>query len=107
MDFSREHDRVIPQKCPVCGAQRDNLSYVPLGYDDDRTIIHISCKKCSGAAMIFVTQNDTGLMTVGVLTDTTPAEAKQFFDAQTISDNDVIAVHDYLNAYEGSTSEMF
>ena len=107
MDFSREHDRVIPQKCPVCGAQRENLSYVPLGYDEDRTIVHISCKKCAGAAMIFVSQNDAGLMTVGVLTDTTPVEAKQFFDSNTISDNDVIAVHDYLNDYDGYASEMF
>ena len=107
MDFSREHDRVIPQKCPVCGAQRDNLSYVPLGYDEERTIVHISCTKCAGAAMIFVSQNDTGMMTVGVLTDTTPLEAKQFFDSNIVSDNDVIAVHDYLNKYDGYTSEMF
>jgi hypothetical protein len=107
MDFSREHDRVIPQKCPVCGAQRDSLFYVPLGYDEERTIVHISCKKCSGAAMIFVSQNDTGLMTVGVLTDTTPHEAKQFFDSHIVSDNDVIAVHDYLREYDGYISEMF
>ncbi|PID52217.1 MAG: hypothetical protein CR972_02955 [Candidatus Moraniibacteriota bacterium] len=107
MDFSREHDRVIPQKCPVCGAQRENLSYVPLGYDEERTIVHISCKKCAGAAMIFVSQNDAGLMTVGVLTDTTPIEAKQFFDLNIISDNDVIAVHDYLSNYDGYASEMF
>lgn len=107
MNFSREHDRVIPQKCPVCGAQRDNLSYMPLGHDDDRTILHISCAKCAGAAMIFVSQHDAGMMTVGVLTDTTPMEARSFFDGQTVSDNDVIAVHDYLNRFDGYTSDMF
>jgi len=57
--------------------------------------------------MIFVSQNDAGMMTVGVLTDTTPLEAKQFFDSNIVSDNDVIAVHDYLNSYDGYTSEMF
>ncbi|MFA5986344.1 MAG: hypothetical protein WC819_03285 [Parcubacteria group bacterium] len=107
MNFSRDHDRVIPQKCPVCGASRDHLSYMPLGHDEDRTILHISCAKCAGAAMIFVSQNDTGMMTVGVLTDATPLEAKSFFDAKTVSDNDVIAVHDYLNRFDGYTSEMF
>ncbi len=107
MNFSREHERVIPQKCPVCGAQRDSLSYMPLGQDDDRTVVHISCAKCTGAAMIFVSQNDTGMMTVGVLTDTTPLEARSFFNSQTITDNDVIAVHNYLNHYDGYTSDMF
>lgn len=107
MNFSREQDRVIPQKCPVCGAQRDHLSYMPLGHDDDRTIVHISCTKCAGAAMIFVSQSDMGMMTVGVLTDTTPLEARSFFNGTIISDNDVIAVHEYLSSYEGAASEMF
>ncbi len=108
MEIERgEQNRVIPQKCPVCGAERNSLSYVPLGFDDDKTVMHISCKKCAGAAMIFVSQNEGGMMTVGVLTDTTSTEARTFFDSDTISDNDVIAVHDYLNSFDGYTSEMF
>jgi hypothetical protein len=108
MDIERgEQNRVIPQKCPVCGAQRDSLSYVPLGYDEDKTIVHISCTKCAGAAMIFVSQSDGGMMTVGVLTDTTPTEARTFFQSDVVSDNDVIAVHDYLNSFDGCASDMF
>ncbi|MEN8252324.1 MAG: hypothetical protein ABFQ53_01985 [Patescibacteria group bacterium] len=108
MDIERgEQNRVIPQKCPVCGAERNNLSYVPLGFDEDKTVMHISCAKCAGAAMLFVSQNDGGMMTVGVLTDTTPTEARTFFESDIVSDNDVIAVHDYLDSFEGYTSEMF
>ena len=107
MDIEREQNRVIPQKCPVCGAERDSLSYMPIGNSNNQTIVHISCAKCAGAAMIFVSQNDTGMMTVGVLTDTTPTEARAFFDSNTISDNDVIAVHDYLDTYDGYTSDVF
>ncbi len=107
MDIGREQNRVIPQKCPVCGAQREHLSYVPLGYDDERTIVHVSCAKCSVAAIIFVSQNEGGMMSVGVLTDTTPSEARSFLQANTVSDNDVIAVHDYLDTFDGYTSDMF
>jgi hypothetical protein len=108
MDIGRgEQNRVIPQKCPVCGAQRDSLSYMPIGHNEDQTIVHISCAKCAGAAMIFVSQNDTGMMTVGVLTDTTPTEAREFFSSNIVSENDVIAVHDYLDTFDGYTSEMF
>jgi hypothetical protein len=107
MDIEREQNRVIPQKCPVCGAQRDSLSYMPIGHDEDKTIVHISCAKCAGAAMIFVSQNETGMMTVGVLTDTTPSEARAFFNSQVVSDNDVIAIHDYLDKYDGYASDMF
>lgn len=107
MDIEREQNRVIPQKCPVCGAQRDSLSYVPIGSNNEQTIVHISCAKCAGAAMIFVSQNETGMMTVGVLTDTTPTEARAFFDSNIISDNDVIAVHNYLDTFDGYASDMF
>jgi len=108
MDIERgEQNRVIPQKCPVCGAQRNHLSYVPLGFDEDKTIMHISCTKCAGAAMIFMSQNDGGMMTVGVLTDTTPTEARIFFQSDVVSDNDVIAVHDYLDSFDGYVSDMF
>ena len=106
MGVDREQNRVIPQKCPVCGARRDSLSYMPLGYDNDKTIVHISCSKCSGAAMIFVSQNEGGMMTVGVLTDTTPVEAQDFFRSNTVTDDDVIAVHDYLSNFDGYTSEI-
>ncbi len=107
MDFSREQDRVIPQKCPVCGAQRDSLSYIPLGQENDRTVVHVSCAKCSGAVMILLSQNETGLMTVGILTDTTPTEARTFFSAETVSDDDVIAVHDYLRTSKRVTAKCF
>ena len=102
-----DQNRVIPNKCPVCGAQRNHLSYVPLGFDENKTIMHISCTKCAGAAMIFISQNEGGMMTVGVLTDTTPAEAKIFFDSNIVSEDDVIDVHDYLDSFDGYTSEMF
>jgi hypothetical protein len=108
MDIERgEQNRVIPQKCPVCGAERENLSYVPLGIDEDKTVMHISCRKCDGAAMVFVSQNDGGLMTVGVLTDTTPAEARIFFDSNIVSSDDVIGIHDYLRSFEGNMSDVF
>ncbi|XLQ20495.1 MAG: hypothetical protein ACKUBY_01805 [Candidatus Moraniibacteriota bacterium] len=108
MDIERgEQNRIIPQKCPVCGAERNNLSYVPLGFDEDKTVMHVSCMKCTGAAMIFVSQNEGGMMTVGVLTDTNPTEARTFFESDTISDNDVIAVHDYLDTCDGYASDMF
>ena len=107
MNFSREHDKVIPQKCPVCGAGRDALSYVPIGHGEDKTVVHISCATCYGVAMVLVSHSDMGVMTVGVLTDANAGEASTFLNAQTVSDNDVIAVHQYLNHYDGAMSEMF
>ncbi len=107
MNFSREHDKIIPQKCPVCGAGRDVLSYVPIGHDGDKTVVHITCAKCAGAAMVLVSHSDMGVMTVGVLTDTTAHEARKFLNEKIVSDNDVIAVHQYLNHYDGAMSEMF
>ena len=101
-----EQNRVIPQKCPICGAKRNSLSYMPLGFDGEKTVIHISCMKCASAAMIFVSQNEGGIMTVGVLTDTTPAEARSFFNSNVVSDNDVIAMHNHLKSCEGYVDDI-
>lgn len=57
--------------------------------------------------MVMVSHNDMGVMTVGVLTDADAAEARAFLGEKVVSDNDVIAVHQYLHHYNGAVSEMF
>lgn len=106
MNILREYDRIIPQKCPVCNSQRDNLFYAPIGHDGSRTAIYVSCEKCLASMLFFITQNDVGVMVMGALTDVSVDEAKDFFGASSVSDDDVIDIHEYLNNFEGCTSEI-
>ena len=107
MNISREYDRIIPKKCPVCGSQRESLSYEPVGSDKTRTAIYVSCEKCLASIVFFITQNDMGMMTVGVLSDVNSREARNFFGAKSISDDDIIDVHEYLSNFGGSTNKIF
>lgn len=102
MNISREYDRIIPQKCPVCGSHRESLSYEPIGSDKTRTAIYVSCEKCLASIVFFITQNEMGMMTVGVLADVNSKEARSFFGAASISGNDVIDIYEYLNSSSGS-----
>ncbi len=106
MNISREYDRIIPQKCPVCGSKQDSLSCEPVGKDKDRTAIYVSCEKCLASIVFFITQNEMGIITMGVLADVNAREAKNFFGAMSISDDDVIEVHEYLNNFSGCTSDV-
>jgi hypothetical protein len=96
MNILREYDRLIPQKCPVCKAQRDNLYYAPIGQDDDRVAIYLSCKKCLASMVFFISQNDMGIMAMGVLTDVNIEEARNFFGAKPISKDDILDIHEHL-----------
>ncbi len=107
MNISREYDRIIPQKCPICSSKRENLSYEPVGSDKNRTAIYVSCEKCLASIVFFITQNEMGIMTVGVLTDVNSQEAKNFFGAMSVSDNDVIDIHEYLNDFSGTISDIY
>ncbi|MCK4635659.1 MAG: hypothetical protein KAT32_02250 [Candidatus Moranbacteria bacterium] len=106
MNISREYDRIIPKKCPVCGSQRDNLTYEPVGRDKTRTAIYVSCEKCLASIVFFITQNEMGIITMGVLTDVNAREAKNFFGATPVSDDDIIDMYEYLNDFSGATGDI-
>lgn len=98
MNISREYSRIVPKKCPVCGSQRKDLFFEPVSSNKNRTAIYVSCEECLTAIVFFISQNEMGMMTIGVLTDLNSNEAKDFFGSKPISENDIIDVYEYLNS---------
>lgn len=97
MNISREYSRIVPKKCPMCGAQRKDLFFEPVSNNKNRTAIYVSCEECLTSVVFFISQNEMGLMAVGVLTDLNSDEAKIFFGTEAISANDIIDVYKHLN----------
>jgi|GEM_PF-2799864 len=106
MEFENKQRQVVPQKCPVCNAKQKELSMTPIGQSEDRMIMHVTCTKCDNALMVFVTQNDIGTMTFGVMVDVYSAEAQAIFDQKPVNDDDVISVHRYLQAGEVNIQDI-
>jgi hypothetical protein len=80
----------------MCGAQRKDLLFEPVSNNKNQTAIYVSCEECLTAIVFFVSQNEMGVMTVGVLTDLNSNEAKSFFGSKAISTNDIIDVYEHL-----------
>ncbi len=106
MEFEHKHKQVIPQKCPVCEVSQEDLKSMPVGHSEDRMIMHVQCTKCNSAIMVFITQNDVGMMTFGVMVDVHDTEAGEMFSQNPINDDDVINVHRYLQK-EGTNIHDF
>lgn len=106
MEFENKQRQVVPQKCPVCGAKQKDLSLTPIGQSEDRMIMHVACTKCDNALMVFVTQNEIGTMTFGVMIDVYSTEAQMTFDQKPVNDDDVISVHRYLQTGEVSVQDI-
>lgn len=98
MEFEPKHQNSIPQKCPMCNAKEDMLTVLPVAQAQERMTMHVSCEKCSSAVVVFITQNDVGMMTFGVIVDVQGAEAQTFFNENPVGDDEVIEVHRYMQA---------
>jgi hypothetical protein len=96
MESEYKHQNIVPQKCPVCTAKNDFLNAVPISQSQEQMIVHVNCQQCGGAIMVFVSQNDVGMITFGVMVDVGSDEASDVFDREPISADDVIALHRHL-----------
>ncbi len=88
---AQHQQQIIPQTCPVCDAPRKYLSYVPLV---QKSIVHITCKKCSGNVLAFLSHNDIGTMSVGIVTDLSVDEAQKFMSSESVDFDDVLVLHE-------------
>ncbi len=96
MESEHQHQNVVPQKCPVCAAKNDFLNAVPIGQSGDQMTIHVNCTHCGGALVVFVTHNDVGMITFGVMVDVGSQEAAHVFEQEPVSPDEVIAVYQHL-----------
>lgn len=97
MNIPSGYNQIVPKKCPVCGTQRKRLSFEPVNNSKTRTAIYVTCDECKTAIVFFVSQNEVGMMTVGMLTDLSRVEVEKFFRSKPISEDEVIDVYENLN----------
>lgn len=96
MEFEHKQPNVTPQKCPVCNAPQESLSATFLRQEQEPSLVHVTCEKCENAIIVFVMYNDVGTMTFGVLADVYADEARTMFEQSSVSYDDVLDVHRYL-----------
>jgi len=91
-------------KCAVCGHHFSMSDIQGLGHREQIWAMRVNCRECRTQALLLAVVN--GKTTHPIYTDLSPDEWQRFKDRPPISVDDVIAMHQHIQAYDGDFSEI-
>lgn len=93
--------------CPLCESSYNPHEAKVLGEKDDSHLLHIQCGRCLNAIIALVLISSVGVSSVGLVTDLSFDEVNRFKEAQPITTDDVIEVHDLLQNQSAFFQRLF
>ncbi|MBI4143183.1 hypothetical protein HY480_04895 [Candidatus Uhrbacteria bacterium] len=93
--FFQESLRLISY-CPVCDTSYNPMEARVIDEYGERHLMHIRCKKCAHAILALVLTSGMGVSSMGILTDLAFDDVLKFREAQALTTDDVIALHNLL-----------
>ena len=90
--------------CAVCGHHFGTSDIQVVGRRDQVWAMRVRCRECRSEALLLAVVNETG--TRSTYTDLTPDEWARFEQGIPVSVDDVIAMHQFLEKYDGDLSEI-
>lgn len=83
-------------KCVVCGEKYHHNKTVVLEEGEVNTTFHLTCNKCNTSVLIFVSNNQQSVVSLGVATDMDNEEVLELFRSGVVSSDDVLSVYEHL-----------
>ena len=80
-------------RCSVCDSDLDPSLTIILEEGEQKTTAHVTCPNCSSASIVFLSDNQAGLLSVGVATDLDSSEVRDKFRIGPISADEIIDLH--------------
>ncbi len=90
--------------CSVCGHHFGKNDIQVIGRRDKVWAMRVNCRECRTQALLLAVVGENG--TRPIYTDLAPDEWERFMDAPPININDVIAVHNSLQSYDGDFTDI-
>ncbi len=91
----------IPQKllahCPVCRKAYSPAKIRLVGERGPTRVFHCSCASCKHAVLAVVLETPGAVSSVGMVTDLELQDALRFKDAEAVSADEVLAMHQALD----------
>lgn len=91
-------------KCAVCGHHFALSDIQVLGNRNQVWAMRVNCRECRTQALLLAVVN--GKSARPVYTDLAPDEWNRFKDRPPVSVDDVILMHQHMQAYDGDLSEI-
>lgn len=82
--------------CPLCNTQYNPLTAKILEEREDAHLVHIECRHCNSSIVALILTGGIGISSVGLVTDLTSEDVLRFKNAEDISSDDVLILHQLL-----------
>jgi hypothetical protein len=79
--------------CPLCQTPYEDSSIHLLGEDGAARLFHLTCARCSHSVLAVILENQSGISSVGLVTDLEAQDAVRFRDAEPITADDMLFAH--------------
>lgn len=89
--------------CPLCNQRYNPLEAKVIDKEDNAYLIYVRCRKCQGSIVALVLSTGLGVSSTGLVTDLNSEDLIKFKEAQSITIDNVIDLHEAL---EGSSSSL-
>ncbi len=93
-------------KCPVCNKKYTSAKITPLTEDETRSTMHVSCPSCGVSSILFVSANQWGVASVGILTDLEEEEVKRHFGKEVVSVDSALDAYVFLKECGGKAEKL-
>jgi hypothetical protein len=93
-------------RCSFCGSLLEEGNLTVLEEQEHKTVFHISCSHCETALISILSGNQGGIVSLGVATDLDKNEVKNKFSKETISADEVIDAHEFIESGQGNLMEL-
>jgi len=85
-------------KCSFCNGDFALDSVILLEEKEQKTTVHVTCMRCKTSAIFLVSNNQGGVISLGVVTDLDQAEVKKKFYQGVVSADEVIDAHQLVSS---------
>jgi len=83
-------------ECPLCNASFFPEEVAVISEDNRTQLLHATCNQCSSSVVILLLLGDTGIGSVGLITDLTREDVVRFKRGDLIDADDVLGLHQVL-----------
>lgn len=93
-------------RCSFCGREISQDKMILLDERDRKTVLHVTCKQCNTATLVFISNNNAESVGMGIATDMDHFEVASKFGGSPVSADEVIAVHKFISGYKGNFGDF-
>lgn len=93
-------------RCMVCNKKHRPRKMLVLEEDDKRTALHLSCDVCGTSSLVFLSQGQLGIVSLGMMTDLEQGEARRMYQGVPVSTDEVLEIHQALKGFKGDIQDL-